>query len=123
MSFLRSVSVGCLFLLFGTYSFAQSDPGVSIHNYKHPNKARKAKQENSEGVSVRTMDYLTAKRLETIRGKAKGSTMPKYARRYPALSVRTEPVDRSYEINPLNSPQNYKTQKVRNGADAIASIE
>lgn len=119
----KLIGTGCFLLLAGTLALAQSDPGISTHNYKHPNKAHKAQKLNKEGVKIRTFDYRAAMRLQTIRSKEKGNSMPRYARKYPLVVVRAEPVERKFEINPLNSPRNYKAQNTRNATMELASIE
>ncbi len=112
MKILKYFGAACFSALMAVTAMAQSDPGISTHNYKHPNKAKLARQINSDGIQIKTMDYRTAARLETLRSRGKKNSFPKYARRYPSVVAQAQPLDRSYENNALKAPGNYKTQKV-----------
>jgi hypothetical protein len=83
------------------------DPGISTHNYKHPNKAAQAK---SSANSIRVPTINTIERFGKIRGTNRGSSTPKYATRPAALVIqRTSEVEK-LQINPLASSRNYKTK-------------
>ncbi|QRR00355.1 hypothetical protein [Dyadobacter sandarakinus] len=84
------------------------DPGVSIHNYKHPNKAAKARALAGEAGTVKVPSYNTVNRFSKARNSGDLIT-PKYAPRPAALViVRERPVEKM-QLDPLSSPANYKT--------------
>ena len=94
--------------IFSFQTSAQSivDPGVSVHNYKHPNKAAQAKVKQKK-VEVATISSVERSgRFQ--RGKYM-STTPKYAPRPATLVVVRDYKVEGIEINPLLSPRNYKT--------------
>jgi len=85
------------------------DPGVSTHNYKHPQKAAKAKAYENGRKEIRVANINTVETFYKRQNKGVVNSTPKYAPR-PATLV----VTRSFEkeeggINPLLSPRNYKT--------------
>ncbi|CAG5069218.1 hypothetical protein DYBT9623_01954 [Dyadobacter sp. CECT 9623] len=94
--------------IFTVESNAQSivDPGVSVHNYKHPNKAAQAKTKQPK-VQVATINTVE-RNGKFQRGKYM-STTPKYAPRPATLVVVRDYKVEGIEINPLLSPRNYKT--------------
>lgn len=52
---MKSVIAVALFLFLGGTAFSQNDPSYSMHNYKHPDKAEKARKEKaSEVVTMNT---------------------------------------------------------------------
>jgi len=89
-------------------SSSQVDPGISTHNYKHPNKAAKAKAQRTDEVVVSNINTI-----ETYNSKQPNtryvSTTPKYAPRTTPLVVTRTYQKEGVEINPLVSPRNYKT--------------
>lgn len=83
------------------------DPGISTHNYKHPNKAAQAKA-FEEGKSIRVATIKTVQDYYKRQNRMANST-PKYAPR-PASLVITRTLERERsDLNPLLSPRNYKT--------------
>jgi len=84
------------------------DPGVSVHNYKHPNKAAQAKksQKANKSVAVYNLNTVEAYSKQQYRNR---STTPKYAPRPATLVVTKRYNVEGIEINPLLSPRNYKT--------------
>jgi hypothetical protein len=87
----------------------QVDPGVSVHNYKHPNKAQKAKVQANEGTSVQVPSIGTVERVTNARDRRKVRHTPKYANRPAALAVPVSGSSEGTQLNPLKSPRNYKT--------------
>lgn len=99
-------SVGVLF----NKSVAQSnqvDPGVSTHNYKHPNKAAKAKASRTDEVVVSNIN--TIETYSKQQNSRYVSSTPKYAPRATPLVVSRKYQKEGVDINPLASPRNYKT--------------
>ncbi|TDB64602.1 hypothetical protein [Arundinibacter roseus] len=84
------------------------DPGISVNNYKHPNKARQAKAMTAE------TEGTTANAIVEPRKGNRFNGTPKYANR-PGSKVflGTEP-GKDFHLNPLNAPGHYKTPS--NGA-------
>jgi len=89
------------------------DPGVSTHNYKHPQKAAKAKanQDSDKTIRVANMNTIESYYKRQNRGKYVNTT-PKYAPRPATLVVSREYQVEGVDINPLVSPRNYKTPNV-----------
>jgi len=113
---IKSKFVSAIILaVFGTFAVnAQSivDPGVSVHNYKHPNKAAKAKTvQEDKSVRVANMNTVEGYYKRQNRGKSLSST-PKYAPRPASLVVVKTYQKEGVDINPLVSPRNYKTPQV-----------
>lgn len=108
------VTIAALFALITTSASAQSqvqvDPGVSVHNYKHPNKAQKARQINDDRATVEVPSIGLVERVTTARERKKVRHTPKYANRPAALVVPVGGEKEGSTINPLNSPRNYKTR-------------
>ena len=103
----------CMVVLGGLDVWAQEssrtqvDPGVSVHNYKHPNKAVRAKK--MEPV----VRQRTRPRVGIVR-RSSASPMPKehhqtprYARRSGWTFFRKSQPSSSV-INPLANPHHYK---------------
>jgi hypothetical protein len=83
------------------------DPGISTHNYKHPNKAAKARSVEST-ITVPNINTVEKSVRNPRRGYA--STTPKYTAR-PGTLVITKTFEKEKSpINPLLSSRNYKTQ-------------
>ena len=91
-------------VLFSIHSQAQTltDPGISSHNYKMPNKAKMA------GLS--TQQIVLTKQSFKADLKTAHQT-PKYAAR-PATIIASKRQKVTNVINPLNSVANYKAQAV-----------
>ena len=88
---------------------AQSvDPGISTHNYKHPNKAAKAKAEQKDGFTVPVASLGTVERFSKRQQRSYVSNTPKYAPRASSLVVFKTYTPEKVNINPLNAPANYK---------------
>lgn len=88
-----------------------TDPGVSSHNYKHPNKAAQAKAKgNQSSNSIRVANMNTVESFYKHQNRGGYTiTTPKYAPRPATLVVtRTYQIE-GIDINPLLSPRNYKT--------------
>lgn len=81
----------------------QVDPGFSVNNYKHPNKAKSAKamQAAPEGAIANAI-------VEPRRGNRFAHT-PKYASRPGSRVLLETESGREVYLNPFNSPHNYKT--------------
>jgi hypothetical protein len=97
--------------IFSSQVSAQSivDPGISVHNYKHPNKAAIAKQ-SRPAVQVATMK--TVENAGKYQRSRYMSSTPKYAPRPATLVVMREYKVEGVDINPLISPRNYKTPNI-----------
>ncbi|WP_353719608.1 hypothetical protein [Dyadobacter sp. 676] len=97
--------------LFTIAARAQSivDPGISVYNYKHPNKAAQAKAAGKDQNTIRVANLRTVERFGKYQ-QGTVSTTPKYAPRPATLVVTREYKPEGVEINPLTSPRNYKTQ-------------
>lgn len=87
------------------------DPGISIYNYKHPNKAAQAKAAGKEQNTIRVANLRTVERFGKYQ-KGVVSSTPKYAPRAATLVVTREYKPEGVEINPLTSPRNYKTPAI-----------
>lgn len=99
------------------------DPGMSTHNYKHPNKAAKAKALKNDGIVVSNIN--TIELYSKQQNTRHVSTTPKYAPRATPLVVTRTYKKEAIDINPLISPRNYKTPNVaeRNNASDVANIK
>ncbi|MPR37054.1 hypothetical protein [Salmonirosea aquatica] len=95
------------FLFIANTVSAQSntivDPGYSVNNYKHPNKAKKAKamQAAPEGTAANAI-------VEPRRGNRFSHT-PKYASRPGSRVLLGTESGREVYLNPFHSPHHYKT--------------
>lgn len=125
MNFFNYIVSACLSLVMISNAVAQSDSGISRHNYKHPTKAKLAKATKQEGVTIRTFDYHTAAHYQAMRNNVGGSKTPKYAPRYSSVVIPVKSVDRSNELNPLKNPGNYKTHSSSANPDSqlVASMD
>jgi hypothetical protein len=108
----RSAFLVSILLLAGLVTFntqAQSivDPGFSVHNYKHPNKAAQAKKKRGSDAVVYNMN--TVESYSKHQRSRYVSTTPKYAPRPATLVVTKRYNVEGVDINPLLSPRNYKT--------------
>lgn len=91
-----------------------SDPGVSTHNYKHPNKAAAA---SGAGLVVESSNPALAARFATLNtGRPENDPTPKYVPREVRFVIFTRQRTQRNVINPLMSSRNYKTG---NGAHSI----
>ncbi|MCF0070019.1 hypothetical protein LZD49_06020 [Dyadobacter sp. CY261] len=106
-TFLTTILVAGLFTVAAS---AQSivDPGISVYNYKHPNKAAQAKAAGKDQNTIRVANIRTVERFGKYQ-KGYVSTTPKYAPRPATLVVIREYKPEGVEISPLTSPRNYKT--------------
>ncbi|WP_247232241.1 hypothetical protein [Telluribacter sp. SYSU D00476] len=120
------VAIAAIFALIATSASAQSkvqvDPGVSVHNYKHPNKAQKAKQLNDDRNTVEVPSIGLVERVTTARERGKVRHTPKYANRPAALAVPVGGEKEGSTINPLNSPRNYKTKPASKPSNSNTSV-
>jgi hypothetical protein len=95
-----------------------SDPGISTHNYKHPNKAAAAPK---AGLIVESSYPALAARFATLDvGRPANDPTPKYAGREVRFVVFTRQHTQRNAINPLVSTRNYKTG---NGVHAIKPVQ
>lgn len=98
------------------------DPGISVYNYKHPNKAAQAKAAGKDQKTIRVANMRTIERFGKYQTKY-ASTTPKYAPRPAALVVTREYKPEGVEINPLTSPRNYKTPAISMTKDTAQMAE
>ncbi len=86
------------------------DPGVSVHNYKHPHKAKKA--DSMQKVYSRSRYPsrvgIVPRRIVVPQASFQPNT-PKYKRR-PGWSFFRNSNPTPTRLNPLTNPGNYKTQ-------------
>ncbi|MBO9612779.1 MAG: hypothetical protein J7619_08805 [Dyadobacter sp.] len=110
--------------LFAVATNAQSivDPGISVYNYKHPNKAAQAKAAGNDQKTIRVANMRTIERFGKYQTKY-ASTTPKYAPRPAALVITREYKPEGVEINPLTSPRNYKTPAISVSKDTAQMAE
>ncbi|MCF0070020.1 hypothetical protein LZD49_06025 [Dyadobacter sp. CY261] len=95
-----------------------SDPGISAHNYKHPNKAAAGPK---AGLVVESSNPVLAARFATLNlGRPNLDPTPKYAPREVRFVVFTRQHKQRNVINPLISVRNYKTG---NGVHAIKAVQ
>jgi len=85
------------------------DPGISTHNYKHPQKAAKAKVLENGSKSIRVANINTAEAFYKHQNRRNLITTPKYAVRPATLVVIRSYEEEGNDLNPLLSPRNYKT--------------
>lgn len=124
MNIIKYVGAICLITFAISTSNAQSDPGISRHNYKHPNKAKIAKQSDDTGIQINTNDHRTLARYESLRHQGKVNSFPKYARRHASVVVPLQPSEINNGNNPLRDPANYKTkQAAPTSASYTASLD
>lgn len=99
------------------------DPGISTHNYKHPNKAAKAKALKNDGIVVSNINTIES--YSKQQNSRYVSTTPKYApRATPLVVTRTYKIE-AVDINPLISPRNYKTPNTseRSSSQDVANVK
>ncbi len=111
---LRSTMFSAILVLgFGLSKSATAqsltDPGISTHNYKHPNKAAKAKE---SATTIRVSNINTIERYGKMRRTNHTSSTPKYASRPAGLVIIKTYEKEKVEINPLLSSRNYKTAPI-----------
>lgn len=95
-----------------------SDPGISTHNYKHPNKAAAAPKAR---LVVESSNPALAARFATLNvGRYTADHTPKYAPREVRFVVFTRQRRQGNLVNPLLSARNYKTG---NGVHAIRPVQ
>jgi hypothetical protein len=85
-----------------------SDPSVSTHNYKHPNKAKQASKLSAGEAQINVPDG--PKEAQKATSRPAGHQTPKYASRPSSLVVPTSRSKQKANINPLVSEYNYKTK-------------
>lgn len=94
-----------------------SDPGISTHNYKHPNKAAAAPKAR---LVVESSAPALAARFATLNvGRPENDPTPKYAPREVRFVIFTRQRTQRNAINPLISTRNYKTG---NGVHTIRPV-
>lgn len=88
-------------------SRSQVDPGISVHNYKHPNKAIRAKKMEPV-VRQRTSPRVGIVRRSSVSPLPKEyHQTPRYARR-PGWTFFKKSQPSPSVINPLANPSHYK---------------
>ncbi|WP_373512563.1 hypothetical protein [Persicitalea sp.] len=106
----------CAILLGGFEAISQDetrvrvDPGVSVHNYKHSHKAKKAQmmQKVPRRSRFSSRVGIVPRSVNTPRAITQVNT-PKYRRRS-VLSFFRGSNPTPTRLNPLTNPGNYKTQ-------------
>ncbi|MDQ6481444.1 hypothetical protein [Dyadobacter sp. LHD-138] len=104
------LSAALIFNSANAQSSNQVDPGISTHNYKHPNKAAKAKAQRTDEIVVSNIN--TIETYSKQQNKRYVSKTPKYAPRATPLVINRTYQKEGVEINPLTSPRNYKTTNI-----------
>lgn len=86
------------------------DPGISVHNYKHPHKAKMADsmQQARSSHHLPSRVGIVPRAVIVPRGVVQPST-PKYRQR-PGWSIFRNPNPMPTRLNPLTNPGNYKTR-------------
>jgi hypothetical protein len=104
-SILSTPSFTVFFLVLFSCSQAQTltDPGMSEHNYKMPNKAAYVKSRNQGQHFVAAMKPAFSSAVQQT---------TKYAVRPSSIVFSVDRKKESMNINPLSSVANYKTQSV-----------
>ncbi|KQS28150.1 hypothetical protein [Dyadobacter sp. Leaf189] len=110
LKFLAAAVAAITILSFQAKAQSIVDPGISVHNYKHPNKAAAAKANRKNTVEVANLK--TVERAGKYQRSKYMSTTPKYAPRPATMVVMREYKVEGVQLNPLTSPRNYKTQNV-----------
>lgn len=106
---MKSVIKGFFLVVFAAMtadvkSQVKVDPGVSANNYKHPNKAKKAKADQN---SVEVLTLSEVKQQDAASQEHRTRT-PKYAKRHTTLVKTVESEEKGQEFNPAKSSRNYK---------------
>jgi len=83
------------------------DPGISVHNYKHANKAEKAKLDEGK---TRLIEVTDANKPN----KRNGNPTPKYVLQPANLVVTKTHKRENILINPLKNSANYKVSNKKN---------
>lgn len=117
MRTIHSFFVTLCAMLFGSFEALSQDeqkvkvdPGVSVHNYKHPHKAKKAEslQKVYSPSRFTSRVGIVPRAVMAPRASVQPST-PKYKRRS-AWSFFKNSNPTPTRLNPLTNPGNYKTQ-------------
>ncbi|WP_031527987.1 hypothetical protein [Dyadobacter crusticola] len=108
IKFLATAFAAVAILTFQAKAQSIVDPGISVHNYKHPNKAAEAKAKKTNTVQVANLK--TVERTGKYQRSKYMSSTPKYAPRPATLVVMRDYKVEGVQLNPLTSPRNYKTQ-------------
>lgn len=124
-SFLISAAILITGFISGAVKAQSSivEPGISTHNYKHPNKAAKAKTLKNDGIVVNNINTIES--YSKQQNSRFVSTTPKYAPRATPLIVTRTYKKEAVDINPLISPRNYKTPNTseRSSSQDVANIK
>jgi hypothetical protein len=107
--FFIAITLVTAFLAVGANAQSIVDPGISVYNYKHPNKAAQAKAKGKEMKTLRVANYNVVEQAGKYQRTRYASTTPKYAPRPTTLVIMREYKKEGIEINPLLSTRNYKT--------------
>ncbi len=118
MKTIRTFVTGlCMLFMAGLDGWAQStsevkvDPGVSVHNYKHPNKAIRAKKMQTIPTRRSTSRVGIVPRSSTKPMPRTYHQTPKYAPRSSwTIFRRSNPT--TNVLNPLTNPNHYKVNQV-----------
>ncbi|GHB65617.1 hypothetical protein [Persicitalea jodogahamensis] len=107
----------CAILLSSLETFSQDerkikvDPGVSVHNYKHPHKAKKAEELQKIQRRGRYSSRVgIVRRSVTAPRQSYQPSTPKYRQRA-GWSIVGSSNPTPTRLNPLTNPGNYKTQR------------
>lgn len=107
-----------LMLMAGPNAWAQGtskvrvDPGVSVHNYKHPNKARQAGKSQFVKIRRSASRVGIVPRSRNHHAPRVQYQAPKYAQRSGwTFFMKSNP--RPTVLNPLTNPNNYKVDQGR----------
>lgn len=114
MRLLRFLSISFWMAIFGLEAEAQDrsrvkvDPGISVHNYKHPNKAARAKEQEvikQRRFTSRVGIFKRSVRTPLVR---ENSQPPKYAKRSGVVFFKRSEPKPATKLNPLINPEHYK---------------
>jgi hypothetical protein len=84
------------------------DPGISVHNYKHPNKAARAKEQEVMKHRRFTSKVGIFKRSIRTPLMRESSLPPKYAKRSGWVIFKRSGPKPTTKLNPLTNPEHYK---------------
>ncbi|KAA6439232.1 hypothetical protein FEM33_13220 [Dyadobacter flavalbus] len=101
-----------LTVFFHQNAFAQAsrpiDQGISIHNYKQPNKAAEARKNTTEGIRI-AENRIRIAGSSSYRKNGNQDYTPKYRATAYAVVIPVKQQKEKSGINPLTSRRNYKT--------------
>ena len=86
-----------------------ADQGISVHNYKHANKAAIAWKNKPGGMLIPENNPVSVSNSSTYRKNGNQDYTPKYKTRTYAFVIYTKQKKEKSGINPLTSGRHYKT--------------